>query len=660
MTATERFDVEALPSLEIISRAEGFETGATFSADPTRPILHICTRFAKGGSEQRLCDMVAALPAHRHVVILGADSDLDEAQRRLPRAELLVEPKLLRSISPVADSLAVVGLRRSIRSIDPAVVVTHQSKAGAVGRLAARTAGSPPVVHSLSMADFGPGYGVVEGAMLKNVERSLAAWTAAYAVVGSDLADRFKRVGVPAEKMAIVRSGLRLPPELSSGERRIVRQQLAAAHDLSADRPWMLYVGSLDERKSVLDLPILLQQTRQLLLGEEHPFLIIAGAGPDESGLRDRFQQIGLDNDYRMLGHVADPTDLFVAADAVVLLSRAEGLPQVLVQAAAAGTPFVSTDVDGANELLELGATGAVVDSGDVIGAARAVLPYLRWPADRRGQAIELASWSASSVRDGYQDLFESVLDPATRAGATPDHAGLGCVVALLGSDGSGKSTLSRALTDAFAADHEVMHLYMGSGDGPSSLLRWPLKRAKRALLGPGAGAVRRDAFEARAPRALGFSKAVWALVLAREKTAKLRQARRAADRGVLVLCDRYPQGQTPGSTDGPLLSEWASSNSRWRRALAARELRPYALADSQQPDLVIRLNVEQETAIHRRPEHDPDALRERRRIVQELRFDKAACGVIEIDANRPFDSVFTEVQAHISKVLETASPEAT
>ncbi|MBT8248874.1 MAG: glycosyltransferase, partial [Acidimicrobiia bacterium] len=445
-------------------------------ARPQRRIVHLCTRFAKGGSEQRLKDMIAALPHDEHIVIIGRDSDLAGAIDKLPQARVIKEPALLRSINPLRDPLALVHLRRHINDLKCDIVVTHQSKAGVLGRLAARAAGAPPVVHSLSMADFGPGYGVIENRLFRLLERILAKWTSAYAVVGSDLANRFGQIGVPRERMTIIRSAARLPRTGTS--RSELRKNVATKYGLSPDRPWILYVGSLDQRKNVLDLPIMLQQVLQLSTGSA-PMLIVAGAGPQEGELRSLVEKIGVQDDCRLLGYVADPGDLFLTTDAVVLLSRAEGLPQVLVQAAAAGTPFVSTDIDGADELLEMGASGSVVEMGDIVGAARALLPYLRWPAKKNAARIDLSSWNPVRVRADYRELFTAVLNPPK---PEKNH---GFVVAIVGSDGAGKSTLANAIADnrQHFEGTPVVRMYLGSENGPASMVRRPMMWAKRTVL---------------------------------------------------------------------------------------------------------------------------------------------------------------------------------
>jgi hypothetical protein len=224
-------------------------------------------------------------------------------------------------------------------------------------------------------------------------------------------------------------------------------------------------------------------------------------------------------------------------------------------------------------------------------------------------------------------------------------------VVAVIGSDGSGKSTISADLARRFAArGRATTHLYFGSGDGPSSPVRWPLRQARRVLLGPKGRSERQKALQHRHPQALGAARTVWALVLASEKRAKLRRARRARRRGALVVCDRYPQAQVPGVNDGPLLEAWTGDPRRLRRACAAWEARPYLRADRSPPDLVLRLRVDQSTAELRRPEHDPGSLRRRREVVDGLRFRGATLGVVELDATLSYAEVIEAAERAIEQ----------
>jgi thymidylate kinase len=227
---------------------------------------------------------------------------------------------------------------------------------------------------------------------------------------------------------------------------------------------------------------------------------------------------------------------------------------------------------------------------------------------------------------------------------------GGGTVVAVIGSDGAGKSSVSGLLYSWLTRKLDVIPIYFGSGDGQSSILRWPLKVILDLTRGR-SNSPSRDP-EQRRTRDIGFARAVWAVVLAREKRSKLRKAIRARERGFIVICDRYPQTQVDGVNDGPLLWRWRTSTSRLRRALARWEDRIYTVAASVPPDVVVRLLVTPETAAARRPGDDPAELEFRTQLVRGLRFDTARFGVIDIDADADLDSVVLEVKRQLWPAL--------
>jgi len=162
----------------------------------------------------------------------------------------------------------------------------------------------------------------------------------------------------------------------------------------------------------VLDLVDLLELSVRARPSHGRPYLVVAGQGPLEGPLRESLRQHGLAGDSALLGFVERPASLIAAADALVLLSRVEGLPQVLVQAAAAGTPFVSYEVDGARELLDLGAVGAVVPTGDLPAAAVALDRALS--QDRPAATVDLASWSPDAIAEGYRRVLHPLVHAST------------------------------------------------------------------------------------------------------------------------------------------------------------------------------------------------------------------------------------------------------
>src|SRR5882762_3942203 len=195
-----------------------------------------------------------------------------------------------------------------------------------------------------------------------------------------------------------------------------------------------------------------------------------------------------------------------------------------------------------------------------------------------------------------------------------------GVMVAFLGSDGAGKSTLTRALAALLAQKLDVFLMYFGSGDGPGSLLRWPLRLARR--VGAGLGLVWRPAGQERAARRSGPIRScglvLWALTLAVEKRRKLRASWRARSRGMIVLTDRYPQAQ----------------------------LARFNWAERHPPDVIVKLTVTRETATRRKPETGAHEVQRRIAAISTLAFPGAT--VVQIDADRPLEQVLRDVEGAV------------
>ena len=115
-----------------------------------------------------------------------------------------------------------------------------------------------------------------------------------------------------------------------------------------------------------------------------------------------------------------------------------------------------------------------------------------------------------------------------------------------------------------FSPKFDTMAVYFGSGDGPSSLLRWPMK-ALRDRVPDDRGRTTAPG-EPRGGRRSGWAKALWALAPARESDDGC-SGRSTRHRGMLVICDRYPQAQRPGINDGRCMHRWSGDGARGRIA---------------------------------------------------------------------------------------------
>lgn len=232
-----------------------------------------------------------------------------------------------------------------------------------------------------------------------------------------------------------------------------------------------------------------------------------------------------------------------------------------------------------------------------------------------------------------------------------------GVVVALIGADGSGKSTMSSNVVDWLSWKLDVHPVYFGSGDGPASLVRMPLifvwwvvevVRSIRGVESENTSGMEGGDGPGSLPKRIWMS--FWALTLAYEKRRKLRGTWRARDRGMAVVTDRFPQNQIMGFNDGPLLDKWRYSDSRIKRWLSRWERIPYQWAEAHPPDLVIRLQVDSDTALERKPEMTLESVEQRVAAIESLEF--ADSQVVEVDATAAMDEVEREIKRAVWEAI--------
>lgn len=370
------------------------------TSGPAR-ILSIITRLGDGGSDQRLYDILAALDDVEHHVIVGGASSDEKVAALSERHRVTVYPLLVRSVDPRRDAATAVRLHRDLRADRYDAVITHQSKAGLIGRVVARTAHVPSVYHSASMASFGPGYGRVESLAFAIAERLTAPLVDRYFVVGQDLIDRLARNGVRPSRLELVRSSIDTRPfvEARAAGRGAARDRFGLSHTATV----VCVVGRLDERKGAPRLADLLRDLGTRV--DETLQVLVAGRGPCEDEVRSRVAELGLEQRVQFLGHTDLVPEVLAASNLILLPSSAEGLPQVLAQAAFTGTPFASFDIDGARELLALGAEGTIAPLGDdgvLVAHAAAMLRSVPRESPPLAPSI-LAQWDSTTVRQQYR-----------------------------------------------------------------------------------------------------------------------------------------------------------------------------------------------------------------------------------------------------------------
>jgi len=385
-------------------------------------ILHVATRHRWGGAERNLLHSVGwerdrGYEVH---VALGRDSDSSDFPVGIT-VHLIRE--LVRAVRPADDVRARLALGRLIREHDFDVVHTHQSKAGILGRQAARRR-APLVVHTVHMPSFGPGYAPYLSRVFLALERRYAVFTDVMVTVGSELLRRYvaARIGRP-EQYVVIPS----PVDVDA-----FGQLRTASHEDRAR--WRAQLALRDEEEVVVALGVLVPRKRyELMLRELAPLLrggsttlLIAGEGPLEAALAALAASLGIERSVRFLGYVPDVTPLLGVARALVHTSEVEGAPQAVIQALAAGVPVVATEVEGLYEV-----EGAPVDQVDRRGhlLADALSRRLEVGCPHPVPLGALGGWRRERVEERLRRLHDSLEErlverrashPRIRNGQTP------------------------------------------------------------------------------------------------------------------------------------------------------------------------------------------------------------------------------------------------
>jgi glycosyltransferase involved in cell wall biosynthesis len=340
---------------------------------PDRPlrIAIIIARLNVGGPATHVIELAAGLPRDRFSarLIVGREGR-GEAGMHYLAEEKGVEPERVPALSPhlgPADLIAFFQLLRIFRRWKPDVVHTHTAKAGAVGRVAARCAGVPVIVHTFH-GNVLRGYfpRLLEG-FFREIERALSGITDRIVTLGPALKADLAEMGIadPA-KIEVVPLGMDLSPLLAIDARR---GELRTELGCPANEPLIGIVGRLVPIKNHR---LFLEAARSMVdSGNPARFAVIG-----DGGLRDFLVQIasemGISERVRFLGWRKDLVPIYAGLDLLTLTSDNEGTPVALIEGMAAGVPVVATSVGGVGDVVRDGITGRLVPAGDPAALSRA------------------------------------------------------------------------------------------------------------------------------------------------------------------------------------------------------------------------------------------------------------------------------------------------
>lgn len=365
-------------------------------------IVHAQTRMLTGGAEENTWASCLHQIEQGHIVhlVCGKDSNVEYYRARHPAVRVHFVPELVREVSWRHDIAAYRRLSHLFAELRADIVHTHTSKAGIIGRSAARSAGVPAIVHGVHMLPFS-NVTFTEKAVYLFAERVLAPFTDHFVHVSNGTLRAYEEARIGSNRPhSVVRSGMDVQ-RFNGATYPDDWRELLGVESSSGKPRVILMLAAMEERKRHAEfIAGFIREVRQ----DEDVRLLLAGDGPEMSNVRDVVERLGAADHVRLVGHRGDPERLVALADVCVLSSLREGLPRVVVQSLAGGCPPVVSPLSGIEEVIDNGVNGIIVQAEDAGSVAREAVRLVRDEA--RLSAMSAAARDAPVSEWEFPSMF--------------------------------------------------------------------------------------------------------------------------------------------------------------------------------------------------------------------------------------------------------------
>lgn len=334
-------------------------------------VMHVITRFDKGGSAQNTYLSVLGLKKNHFHTVLVSGRTL-ESEMKSEETEALNEdiqilqseniefiqcPSLVREINIVKDIKALYEIVKIIKKCKPSIIHTHTSKAGLLGRWAAKLCEVPIIIHSPHGHVFFGYFGPIQSKLFILLEK----WASLITDKIVTLTDREKRDHLvhkisKERKFSVIFSGvdLRKFKEISLHKKLELKQKLGIPERSQI-------VGTVGRLVPIKGHEYFIKAARYILLKHPQTHFLIIGDGSLREDLETKAQKLGVDKNLLFLGWREDVDVILSLFDIFVLSSLNEGMGRVLVEAMALGKPIVASDVGGIPDLVIHNKNGLLV-----------------------------------------------------------------------------------------------------------------------------------------------------------------------------------------------------------------------------------------------------------------------------------------------------------
>lgn len=369
-----------------------------------RKIAFIITQLQLGGAQKSVLYTVNNLPKDKFETYLlcGEGGFFDEEAKKEIK-NLFFIPDLQRAINLKKDFLAFKQIRKILKKIKPDIVHTNSSKAGLLGRFACASLGLK-CVHTVHGFAFNNEQNLPIRMFYILLEAFCSLMTKKIIFVANsdiDLAKKYKIA--PRKKCVLIRAGVEVKTkkDFPSFDKDTKLKEL----NLSKENKIILSIANLKPQKNPLDM---IKAAKIVCQKFPKAVFLYLGTGPLKESSEKLIKEYHLEDNFKLLGHRTDTTELLLISDVFALSSLWEGLPMALVEALNMEVPAACYDVNGVKEVLKNNKNGFLCPSKNYKKLASNICTVL--DGSFNFTSANLAEFDIKTMLQKQEDLYEDLL----------------------------------------------------------------------------------------------------------------------------------------------------------------------------------------------------------------------------------------------------------
>jgi glycosyltransferase involved in cell wall biosynthesis len=383
-------------------------------------IVHLTSSTFFGGPERQMLGLANSLATdHQSVFLSFSEGGRCRAFLEAVRRQGFAVQELEHDTPHLG--LALRDLTAHLRRVHAAVLCCHGYKANLLGRLAARRLRIPAIAVSRGWTSES-----LKVRLYEALDRWHLRWMDRVVCVSEGQAQRVRQAGVPAGRVLVIHNAIQSErfQEVEHSRRQMLEGFFA--------QPPSYLIGAAGRLSPEKGFDVLIESATHVVQQSPSVGFLLFGDGPLRDALARQVEGAGLGDAFALAGFRDDLDQILPSLDLLVLPSYTEGLPNVVLEALAAGVPMVATAVGGTPEVIEDGVSGYLVPPGDPSSLAQTILRALASETDRRamgqrGRQRVLRDFTFQAQGLQYGQLFQELLegwrrgtDRQARRGAAP------------------------------------------------------------------------------------------------------------------------------------------------------------------------------------------------------------------------------------------------